>query len=155
MFDILYYLFESYATSSRFPQPKEIVDILLEEGFDESDVSEAMEWLAGMSRAVEVDISGCHPSQNAFRFYPEEERRRFHSTCFPFLAFMERIGALDAPSREIVIERALALKTGMISVSRLKLITLMLLWQRRQPLSPLLVEELLTDRKSRQRINVH
>ena len=52
---------------------------------------------------------------------------------------------LDGADRELIIERAMALDGFTITLDRLKVIVLMVLWQREQPMDTLVVDELLTE----------
>ena len=62
-----------------------------------------------------------------------------------FLALMESAGALEGVHRELIIERAMALEDFNITLNRLKVIVLMVLWQQEQPIDTLLVDELLNE----------
>ena len=58
---------------------------------------------------------------------------------------MEGAGALEGVHRELIIERAMALENFNITLNRLKVIVLMVLWQQEQPIDTLLVDELLNE----------
>jgi Smg protein len=57
---------------------------------------------------------------------------------------------ISAVEREIIIDRALALQQKDLRLDKLKLIMLIVLWDRHQDLSPLLIEELLVPITSTQ-----
>ena len=51
----------------------------------------------------------------------------------------------DIRVRELIIERAMALEGFNITLNRLKVIVLMVLWQQEQPIDTLMVDELLSE----------
>ncbi|HUX24847.1 MAG TPA: DUF494 family protein, partial [Burkholderiales bacterium] len=48
--------------------------------------------------------------------------------------------------REIIIERAMALSEDNVSIEKLKVIVLMVLWSQQHSIDSLILEELLADR---------
>ena len=52
----------------------------------------------------------------------------------------------DQPTgRELIIERAMALADFNITLNRLKVIVLMVLWQQEEPIDTLMIDELLAE----------
>jgi Smg protein len=62
------------------------------------------------------------------RFYAKEELELINTSCRGYLLFLEQVGVLDAATREIVIERVLALDTDEIDLEQLKWVVLMVLF---------------------------
>jgi len=81
---------------------------------------------------------------DALRVYDDEEQTRLPLECRGFLAFLEQAGTLAPSLRETVIERALALSDGEVSLSKLKVIVLVVLWRRQHEFDALILEELLS-----------
>ncbi|MDD3676234.1 DUF494 family protein, partial [Thauera propionica] len=52
---------------------------------------------------------------------------------------------LEGVHRELIIERAMALEGFNITLNRLKVIVLMVLWQQERPIDTLMVDELLSE----------
>ena len=52
MFDILVYLFESYIHADACPEPDQLTRKLSAAGFEQEEISEALEWLAGLRRVA-------------------------------------------------------------------------------------------------------
>ena len=67
-----------------------------------------------------------------------------------FLLFAEQQHLISAVEREMIIDRSVALKQESLALDKLKLIMLMVLWNRHLDLDPLLIEELLTPLHSAQ-----
>ena len=64
------------------------------------------------------------------RIYTPEEERKLDAECRGFMYFLEQAGVLDATSRELVIDRVLALENDEIEASQLKWIILMVLFNQ-------------------------
>jgi Smg protein len=145
MFDILVYLFENYVHATACPESDQLARKLSAAGFEQDEISEALEWLSGLRNLGTTSPLLMTPAPGTIRLYSAEEQTRLDAECRGFLAFLENAGALDAATREIIIERTLALDGFNVSLRRLKVIVLMVLWQRELPLDGLLVDELLGE----------
>jgi len=142
MIDILVYLFENYLPDA-CPEPAILAKKLSAAGFETDDITAALSWLDGLAGA---ERERCVvPSVGAMRIYDEDEVVRLSVECRGFLLFLEREGAIDGSLREAVIERALALPDPEISLDRLKVIVLAILWRYRHEVDALILEELLAD----------
>ncbi len=149
MFEILMYLFESYIDAGSYPAPDKLSRKLFAAGFEGDDIDEALTWLS----ALRLQNAGSYPdslNQSGMRFYAELEFVRLSNEARQFLLFAEQQAMISAVEREIIIDRALALQQKDLGVEKLKLIMLIVLWDRHQDLSPLLIEELLVPVQSTQ-----
>lgn len=145
MFDILVYLFENYVHAAACPEIDQLARKLSAAGFEEEEITEALDWLAGLRSISDASPLATTPAPGAFRIYAAEEEARLNTECRGFLVFLESAGALDAATREIIIERTLALGKPNVSLSRLKVIVLMVLWQRELSVDSLIFDELLGE----------
>jgi Smg protein len=145
MFDILVFLFENYLPEA-CPEPEALARKLSAAGFGEDDISAALDWLSGLPpidvRATAAIASGSH---DALRIYDEEEIAKLSTEARGFLVFLEHAGGLDTALRETVVERAMALPETTVSLGKIKIIVLMVMWRREQALDTLLLEELLAE----------
>lgn len=143
MIDILVYLFENYLPDA-CPEPAVLARKLSAAGFERDDISAALSWLDGL--AGEQDARCANPAcADAARIYDAEEQERLPTACRGFIAFLERQEAIDAPLREAIIERALALDDAEVSLDRLKVIVLAVIWRFRHEVDALILEELLAE----------
>lgn len=142
MIDILVYLFENYLPDA-CPEPDLLARKLSAAGFEQEEISEALNWLDGLDRSEAVVIR-LRPQGTAIRLYDEEEQGRLSVECRSFLAFLEQAGTLDPELRELVIERAMALQDQQIPLSKLKVIVVTVMWKRQCEFDALVLEELLT-----------
>jgi len=129
--DVLLYLFENYIDNDDVGQPdKAALETELEQvGFPELEIDKALVWLENMTVIAEEspDAKPVAPDLT-MRFYAEEELELLNTTCRGYLLFLEQVGVLDAATREIVIERVLALDTDEIDLEQLKWVVLMVLF---------------------------
>ena len=143
MFDILVYLFENYVHVRASPEGDQLVRKLSAAGFEDEEISEALEWLEGLRQ--EPELPAISPASKSIRIYADDELGRLDAECRGFLSFLEHAGVLDALTRELIIERAMALPDHRLTRSRLKVIVLMVLWRQEQSIDTLILDELLTE----------
>ncbi len=149
MFEILMYLFESYFDAGSYPEPEKLSRKLSAAGFEGSQITEALTWLSALNQ----QNSENYPASleyTGLRHFAELELQRLSDEARRYLAFAERQRLISAVEREMIIDRAVALQQESLSLDKLKLIMLMVLWNRHQDLDPLLVEELLNPLQSAQ-----
>jgi Smg protein len=149
MYEILVYLFEHCQQAELAHDRERVARKLSAAGFENSDISEALHWLAGVLRPPAAGKGAAPESRRAFRAYAPRELAKLDAACRGFLMTLEQSGILDPQGREHVIERALAASGDALSVEQLKLIVLMVLWNQKTPTSRLLAEDLFTARHSR------
>ncbi|MDD4929171.1 MAG: DUF494 domain-containing protein [Gallionella sp.] len=149
MFEILMYLFESYIDAGSYPAPDKLTRKLSAAGFEGEDIDEAITWLS----ALRLQNSGSYPAileHSGMRFFAPLEFQLISAQARQFLLFAEQQAMISAVEREIIIDRAVALQHKDLGLDKLKLIMLIVLWDRHQDLSPLLIEELLVPIHSTQ-----
>ncbi len=142
MYDILVYLFENCQQHELSNEKERVAKKLSAAGFEESDISEALTWLAGVARGPHRSFAPVPDSGAAFRAYAPKELARLDAECRGLLIYFEQSGILSAQTREYVIERALAATGERPTIEQLKLIVLMVLWNQKTPTSHLLAEDL-------------
>ncbi len=140
MIDVLVFLFENYFDISTHPESDALARKLSAAGFDPDEVSFALDWLNDLKLARPVQFAA---DPRAFRIYTDEEQVRFADGCIDFVVFLETAGVINPPQRELILERALVLADEVVSLEKLKIVVLMVLWSQEQTLEPLIIEELL------------
>jgi Smg protein len=149
MYDVLVYLFENCQQAEVSDDRERVARKLSAAGFEDSDISEALHWLAGVSRAPRGATAQLPDSRRSFRAFAPRELAKLDADCRGFLITLEQSGILTPQTREIVLERSLAASGQMLSLEQLKLIVLMVLWNQQTPTSHLLAEELFTTAAGR------
>ncbi|NYT75788.1 DUF494 domain-containing protein [Alcaligenaceae bacterium] len=149
MFDILVYLFENYYTPQACPEADVLAHKLAAVGFEHEDINEALGWLHGLAETTEqCGPLAKLPQGDSHRIFTNLEYQILGTQAIGFITFLENSGVLPAVLREIVIERAMATETP-ISLAKIKIIALMVLWSQEAEVDHLVFEELLADDRTR------
>ncbi len=141
MFDILVYLYETYYRPDACPEPAALAKKLSAVGFDDVEISEALVWLNDLAAMAGVEQSMTAASSGT-RFYVRQELDVLGASAVGFIQFLESAGLLSPLQREIVIERALVLDEAPVSLGKLKIIVLMLLWSQGKEPDALMFDDL-------------
>jgi Smg protein len=145
MIDILVFLFENYFHTESYPDSDILARKLSAAGFEDDDINEALDWLSGLEQASESAFPAELASSTAFRSFAGEELNKLDCDSRGFVQFLETAGVLNPLCREIILERAMALDDKLVTLEKIKVIVLMVLWSQRQSMSTLILEELLAD----------
>lgn len=124
--DVLMYLFENYHEGefSDAGNLGTLRDELVAAGFPEEEVRHAFQWLDALAQQRQLPI--VFGPGSAIRVYAREEQDRLSTECRGFLLYLEQLGILRAQTRELVIDRLLAL-TEEIDLERVKWVCLLVL----------------------------
>jgi Smg protein len=131
MVDVLIYLYENYLDGESQPPTDqgELEDELSQAGFTNAEIEKALRWLDEL--AAGVDTPQYHPhTGGSMRIYSEAEGTKLDLEARGLLMFLEQNGILDPVSRELVIDRVLAIDHAGVSVDELKWVVLLVLMNR-------------------------
>lgn len=142
MFDILIFLFESYFHAGRYPNSDKLSRKLSAAGFEDEDITRALTWLSGLEQLNKANYPSAI-NESSGRFYADLEIKRVSFETLRFLTFWEQNKIITPVEREMILDRAVALNRDNLPLDQIKLIVLMVLWNQRQDLDPLIVEDLL------------
>lgn len=149
MYDILAYLFENCHQAELADDRERVVRKLSAAGFEDSDISEALHWLAGVLSAPRGTSLALPDAHASFRAFAPRELAKLDAECRGFLITLEQSGILMPETRELVLERSLAASGAALSLDQLKLIVLMVLWNQQTSTSRLLAEDLFSSAHTR------
>ena len=148
MFDVLVYLYETYYRPDACPDSEALVKKLSAVGFEEEEISKALGWLTDLAETTN-EFSMLHPQQTSFssgfRIYVDREFDVLGAAAIGFIQFLESAKVIGPLQREIVVERALAASDSQISLDKLKVIVLMVLWSQGKEPDGLMFDELFLD----------
>jgi len=150
VFDILLYLFENYMyDDGELEQDRESLrKELLDAGFRNPEIGKAFDWLEGLAAMPEHAV-GNVVRQQSIRVYSDEEQERLDVESRGFLLFLEQMGVLDAATREMVIDRLMALDSDEVDLEQLKWVVLMVLFnQPGQEAAVAWMEDLVLDERA-------
>jgi Smg protein len=129
--DVLMYLFETYVDTEEEPEAdhQELRDELVRAGFGDPEINRALDWLDGLTE--HQDNLVYHPqTAHGTRIFSDFEHERLDSPCRGYITYLEQIGILSPPQREILVDRLLALESADIDVEQIKWVVLMVLFSQ-------------------------
>lgn len=130
--DILMYLFENYMNDDIEPDRDEetLRDELQQAGFHNRQISKAFEWLEGLTALQDRNEHIPAKKPSSIRVYTGQEIEKLVAECRGFLQFLENVGVLDNGTREMVIDRVMALDSDEVDMDQLKWVVLMVLFNQ-------------------------
>ena len=150
MIEVLVYLFENYYQSANYPDQDTLSRKLHAAGFENEEISVALDWLNGLSRWKESSLPESLDSSTSHRIYALAEQEKISTEARGFLAFLESAYILSPLLRVLIIERAMALEEEAVGLDKFKIIVLIVLWTHRGNVDALILEELLPEGEKRQ-----
>lgn len=132
VFDVLMYLFENYMNDdSEIDQDQdELKEVLLEAGFKQHEIRKAFDWLEGLAELQDDPPHHVTVTSSSIRVYSDQECEKINTECRGFLLFLEQMGVLDHTTREMAIDRVMALEEAEVDLEQLKWVILMVLFNQ-------------------------
>ena len=132
MFEVLMFLFENYmdGTVAFKIDTADVVVELEKIGFDRYEIDRALTWLDGLVQIQTAVLSGPKLTSLAIRHYLPEETERLGVEGKGFLLYLEQLGVMDPITREIAIDRIMALDSREVDVARIRWVVLMVLFNQ-------------------------
>ena len=129
--DVLMYLFETYVDTDEEPEAdhNELRDELSRAGFADPEIDRALDWLDGLTDH-QGELAFQAQTSHGSRVYNDFEQERLDAGCRGYIAYLEQIGILSPPQREILVDRLLALDASDIDVDQIKWVVLMVLFSQ-------------------------
>ena len=126
--DVLIYLFQSYMDDDADPEPdrESIQTELMAAGFASREVRQAFDWLDSLT--ARPGALAVNP--RSYRIYLGPELAKLDVECRGFLLSLEQGGILSSETRELVIDRVMALEADDIGLQQLKWIILMVVFNQ-------------------------
>ena len=131
MFEVLMYLFENYMDNSvsLTVNQQTVISELEQAGFSRGEIGRALDWLDGLHR-VQALVQAEPFTQYAIRHYAPEESERLGLEGKGFLLYLQQLNILDPVTREVVIDRLMALDKREIDLGRIKWVVLIALFNQ-------------------------
>ena len=146
VFDVLMYLFENYYMdddNAVAPDRDVVQQELSQAGFPALQIDRAFQWMEGLA---EEDNAPSMQAERSLRLFSDREMDRLDASCRGFILFLEQMGVLTPASRELAIDRAMALESEDFDLDQLKWVILMVLFnQPGQEAAYTWVEDLVFD----------
>lgn len=107
-----------------------ILSELEQAGFTRHEIDRALDWLDGLTEMQKSVNSGPDLTPHAFRHYAIEESERLGIRGRGFLLYLEQLSILDPMTREVVIDRLMALDYREVDLGRIKWVVLIALFNQ-------------------------
>ncbi len=126
--DVLMFLFDNYLNAhvELVGDDDDIADELEQAGFDEIDVSKALNWLGDLSdlyrEGYDFVVQG-----NVQRILTVHEKTKLDTKCQGYLMKLKRQGVLDFATTEIILESAMAIDVQTLTLDQFKRIIALVL----------------------------
>ncbi len=131
MLEVLFYLFENYIVDGIEWDTghTEIEEELLGAGFESKEIDKAFQWLEDLLVVCEQDSITLFNNQNVnlIRHYSDDEVSRLGDQGRALITRLVYSGVLDLNSREMVIDRVMALDSHHVNIDHIKWVVLMVL----------------------------
>jgi Smg protein len=129
--DVLMYLFETYVDTEDEPEAdqNELRIELAKAGFGNVEIDRALDWLDGLTDQQKCLNYG-NQTAHGTRIFNDLEQGRLDTGCRGYITYLEQIGILSPPQREILVDRLLALESTDIDVEQIKWVVLMVLFSQ-------------------------
>ena len=132
MFEIIMYLFESYIQVDQTMEldAQEVTDELMQEGFQKTEITKALEWLDKLANMhIQDPQSETIPEQiTSHRIYSKSEQRQISLECRSYISYLEEAKILTTHTREMVIDCVMSLDSAELILEDLKWLILMVLF---------------------------
>lgn len=131
--DVLMYIYERFIVTEDLLQESEpeLMEDLIAAGFNPSAIGKALNWLEELLKHEENQTSLFVKKQNplALRIFTQDEDYKISLKAKKMLRSLEKAGILTEESRELVIDRLMALE-GSIEPEHVKNVILMILFDQ-------------------------
>jgi Smg protein len=155
MFEVLVFVYENYWRGDACPELPQLERKLSAHGFEPDEIHDALVWLDGLNlvaqdASVQLDQAQiAAPRASSLRVYSTAEQDHLGAECLGFISFLESSGVLPPAMREIVVDRAMAVTEGPVTLDDLKVIVLMVYWRFGHEPDALILDELCDDTADR------
>ena len=130
MLDVLIYVFEKYMRSHEgicFERDA-MADNLKEAGFEGGEIGDALAWLDALKHERSAMMPHAKQTALASRVYQHGEIAKIGVDNINVLIKLENVCILNAQSRELVIDRLMALSDSQLAVYQVKCVVLLVLF---------------------------
>ena len=110
-------------------------------GFEQTDIDGAFDWYDEMKyRLTQPDIQYSH-QYSGMRVFSETELKKINTESIGFVMFLQQANVINDMERDLIVDRAMALKQQEITVEEMRWITMIALWNEGREKDYLFVED--------------
>jgi Smg protein len=143
MFEVLVFMFENYFANHAFPDNEVMAQELSAAGFKESDISGAVDWLHEMKTMLTEPPAVYSHKLTGLRMFANTELKKISTDSISFILFLQQANVINDVERDLIVDRAMALKQEYINIEEMRWITMIALWNEGREKDYLFVEDAL------------
>jgi len=143
MFEVLVFMFENYFANHAMPDDEVMEQELFAAGFEQSDILGAFDWFQEMKSLLNASSISYSHTKTAMRAFTESELNKINTESLGFIIFLQQANVINDVERDLIIDRAMALKQIEIHIEETRWITMMALWNKGREKDYLFVEDAL------------
>ena len=143
MFEVLVFMFENYIAHHALLDDDIMTQELSAAGFEQSNIVGAVDWFHEMkTRLIEPPAVYAH-QHTSMRLFSESEYKKISLESISFVIFLQQANVINDVERDIILDRAMALKQEQIKIEEMRWITMIALWNAGREKDYLFVEDAL------------
>ena len=143
MFEVLVFMFENYIAHHALPDDDIMTQELSAAGFEQSDIVGAVDWFHEMKNMVIEPPRVYEHQHTSMRIFSEIEQKKISLESISFVIFLQQANVINDVERDLILDRAMALKQEQIKIEEMRWITMIALWNAGREKDYLFVEDAL------------
>ena len=143
MFEVLVFIFENYIAHHALPDDDVMAQELCAAGFNQKDIQGAVGWFQEMKSMLTQPPAIYSHQHSATRILTESELKKINIESISFVLFLQQANVINDVERDLIIDRAMALKQEQVNIEEMRWITMIALWNEGREKDYLFVEDAL------------
>lgn len=143
MFEVLVFIFENYIAHHALPDDDVMTQELCAAGFNQKDIQGAVGWFQEMKSMLTQPPAIYSHQHSATRILTESELKKINIESISFVLFLQQANVINDVERDLIIDRAMALKQEQVNIEEMRWITMIALWNEGREKDYLFVEDAL------------
>ena len=143
MFEVLVFMFENYFAHHAMPDSEVLTQELSAAGFAQSDITGAVCWFDEMKSMLNQPAPTYNHRHTGMRMFAPQELKKINTESISFILFLQQANVINDVERDLIIDRAMALKQAHIHIEEMRWITMIALWNAGREKDYLFVEDAL------------
>ena len=143
MFEVLVFIFENYIAHHALPDDDVMTQELSAAGFNQKDIQGAVGWFQEMKSMLTHPPAVYSHQHTATRILTDSELKKINIESISFVLFLQQANVINDVERDLIIDRAMALKQEQVNIEEMRWITMIALWNEGREKDYLFVEDAL------------
>ena len=143
MFEVLVFIFENYIAHHALPDNDVMAQELSAAGFNQKDIQGAVGWFQEMKSMLTQPPAVYSHQHSATRILTDNELKKINIESISFVLFLQQANVINDVERDLIIDRAMALKQEQVCIEEMRWITMIALWNEGREKDYLFVEDAL------------